>query len=96
MANELYYYISGSTIVLSGSSINVTLPTIKIAKAITIMAEGGSVYYEINPSSGSASATSPGFVPQNNYGLVPEISNLKTFCVYGSSGVSAHLQYFTF
>jgi hypothetical protein len=93
---EQYYYISGSTVILSGSSVTVLLPTTKTPKAIIMRAEGGAVYYDINPVSGSATTTSPGYVPQDQVGLVPEISNLKTFCVYGASGASIHLQYLTF
>jgi len=92
---DQYYYISGSTVILSGCSVTVALPTTKAPKSILIKAETGVIYFEVNPTSGSASASSPGYVPQDNADYVPIINNLDTFCVYSTSGC-AHLQYFTF
>ena len=98
MSNKLTW-ISGSTVILSGSSVAVSLPS-PTPQAIAIRAEGGAVYFEINASggliSGSATSNASGYVPADNLDVLPEIYNLHTLHLYGASAVKAHLRYFTY
>lgn len=87
-------YISGSMVILSGASVGVTLPTIPHkAKEITISAEAGDIYFEINSASGSASGSSAGFIAANTSYTISNTYNVNTLHLFGSG--NAHILYFT-
>jgi len=88
---KAYNFTGGSMIVLNGTSVNVSLPTGTVATKIA--ARVGDVYYEINPTNGSASGSSSGFVAQNMMDIVPVLSNYTSLAIIGGSSV-AHLQHF--
>ena len=87
-----YVFISGSMVTATGSSVPVTIPA--GTELVKIVARGADIYYEINPTSGSASATSSGFVASGALDLVLELSNLNTFAVFGAVGAYAHIQHY--
>lgn len=88
---KAYNFISGSMIVLNGTSVNVSLPTGTVATKI--FARTGDVYYEINPTNGSASGSSSGYVKQDMMDIIPVLSNYTSLAVIGGSSV-VHLQHF--
>lgn len=96
MPMELRKFISGSMVKCTGSSIRLTLPSDPSPREIWIRSENGTVYFEINSTTGSASGSSSGYIPQDFLDMSPELYNLNTLDVFGSSGVNAHIRYFTF
>jgi hypothetical protein len=87
-------YISGSTVILAGSSVMVALPTVPHkAKEIVIGAETGAVYFDINlGASGSATANSFGYVPAGIVYTIPNVYNVNTLHLFGTG--KAHILYF--
>jgi len=85
-------YEGGERVTANGSAV-ATIP--EDANAFQIAAEGGAVYYEINPS-GNASAASPGYVPEDTQspfeGPFSNLSSLKVFG--GGATVYAHIKYY--
>lgn len=84
-----WIYLGGEAIEPASVSVTAALPS--DATIFTIAAEGGDVYYTINHP---ASATSPGFVPQDVVVKMGPIGNLNSLQVYAGAQVVAHLQYF--
>lgn len=83
------YYITGTTITLAGASVSVTIP--ESTNTFWIRPEGGAVYYAINDS--SASANSPGYIPEDFIEIRGPIGNLTSLHVFGGVGVSVHIQF---
>ena len=85
---EKFNYLGGSTIILSGSSVAVSLPSI-IPQAMMIRAEGGAVYFEVNSDTSSADANSSGYIPDGILDIIPDILNLETLHIFGGTGISS-------
>lgn len=86
-----FQYISGEVKTPGGASATCTIPT--GANFLWIDAEGGDIYYEINPA-GDASANSPGFVGEKFHMPEGPLSNLNSLKVFGAAGAIAHIRYY--
>ena len=77
----------------AGTTSNLSVPS--GANMAYIHAEGGAVYWNVGGA--SAGTTSPGYVAQDQNGLIFEIDNLGTVLpVYGGSAVWAHVEFYQF
>lgn len=85
-------YKGGQKLTPNGSSTAATLPT--GTNMVYVYAEGGKIYWEINPS-GDASADSPGYCPDGNMRVIGPLTSLTSLKVFGTGAtVYAHLEYF--
>lgn len=92
---DRFSFLSGSTVILAGSSVRVSLPT--NARTFVIRAEGDNIYYTINPSiSGSATSTSEGYVPVDSSDMILPIYNLVGLALFGTSSAKAHIQFYAY
>lgn len=92
---DRFSYLSGSMVILTGSSVRVSLP--ENTRIFVIRAEGDSVYYTVNPSvSGSASTTSEGYVPIDTSDMILPVYNLSSLAVFGTSSAKAHIQFYAY
>lgn len=89
-SESLLSYKGGEAIVPNGSSTAATIP--EGANCAILSAEGGAAYYAVNAA--SASASSPGFVPENMRSVVPPIDNLTSLKVFAAAGVTVHVEYY--
>lgn len=87
----MWEFLSGESIVPNGANSVANLPD--TAEIFHIAAEGGDVYYSYSPI---ASATSPGYVPENQRVIEGPIRDLPTLglSVFAAAGVTAHIQYY--
>jgi hypothetical protein len=85
-------YIGGTGHNCDGTTTALTIPS--GANMAYIHAEGGAVYWHVN--SATAGTTSPGYVAQDQNGLVFEIDNFANLSVYGGSAVWAHVEFYQF
>ena len=84
VAIEPLAYKGGETLTPNGASTACTIPAGTNMAAIA--ANGGDVYYAINPGAGNASAASPGFVKDGQHWVVGPLSNLAGLKVYTAAG----------
>ncbi len=93
VAVEPLAYKGGETLTPNGKSTACTIPS--GANMVAIAANGGDVYYAINPGAGAASAASPGFVKDGQHWIVGPLSNLTALKVYTAAGAAkAHIEYY--
>lgn len=86
-------YTGGETLTPNGSSTACTLPA--NTNMALIGAEGGDVYYAINPGAGDAAATSPGYISSGTHFIVGPLSNLADLKVYAAAGsTKVHIEYY--
>jgi hypothetical protein len=86
-------YLGGETLTPNNASTACTIPT--GTNLFAMAAEGGAIYYVINPGAAAASAASPGFVPAENRageGPLDSLTSLKVFAPAGSA--KAHISYY--
>ena len=87
-------YTGGETLTPNGSSTACTLPT--NTNYAVIAAEGGDVYYAINPGAGAAAATSAGYIASGTHWIVGPLTSLTSLKVYAAAGsAKAHCEYYT-
>ena len=82
-------YKGEESITMNGAAQTATLPV--GTNFVQIAAESGDVRYTINAA---ATATSGGFVPQNQHVYIVKLENLTSLSVYGASPAVAHLLYY--
>jgi len=93
VAVEPLAYKGGETLTPNGVSTACTIP--EGTNMAVIAANGGDVYYAINPGAGAASAASPGFVKDGQHWIVGPLSNLTALKVYTAAGAAkAHIEYY--
>ena len=86
-------YVSGTAVACGTVSTSVTIPT--GANNAFISARGAAVYYTINGTAASASA-SGGYIQENGAGYVFPISNLTALHVIGGGTAAvAHVQFYS-
>lgn len=87
-------YLSASRTTCNAASQTVTLPTGVATEhlVVRITAEGADVRFALNVA---ASATSAGFVPQNESLELKGITNLTSLAVYGAVGAFADIVFFS-
>ena len=82
-------YLDGENIAGNGAAQNASIP--EEATIFHIVADGGAVSYEIN---GTATATSPGWVPENGRVVEGPLNNIDTLSIFHANGVNAHIEYY--
>jgi hypothetical protein len=92
-ATPTLQYLGGETLTPNNASTACTPPA--GTNMFQIAAEGGAIYYVINPGVAAASAASPGYVPAENRageGNLDSLTSLKVFAPAGSA--KAHISYY--
>lgn len=88
----LWTYTGGQTFMPSGTSTAATLPA--NTDTVLIRAEGGDLYWAINPGGAAASANSAGYVASGQMGFVGPMNGLTGLKLYSAAGAAkAHLEY---
>jgi hypothetical protein len=87
-------YLGVEILTPNNSSTACTLPT--GTNCAILAAEGGDIYYAINPGAGAAAATSPGYIQSGNHWFIGPLSNLTSLKVFGATGTEkAHVEYYS-
>jgi hypothetical protein len=86
-------YKGGSTVPCGTSAAGSAITIPALSNWAWIHAEGAAVYWAVN--AGSATSLSPGYVAQDQTGLIAEIDNFGTLHVngYGTAAV-AHVEFY--
>ena len=87
----MWHYISGLSVDCDGTSQSVAVPS--SASIVEIRAEGGAVYFAINPP-GFAIAGAPGYIPEDGAEIIGPLSNLTSLDVSGVTNTTAHIMFF--
>lgn len=87
-------YLGGTCSACGTVSTPIT-PTAGATSAL-IRAEGGAIYWNLGGTAlGAATATSPGYVAQDNQAYIPALDNLPIFNIIGgAAGSKAHIEFY--